>query len=427
MSQKNIILFINSVSKGVAESIKEYGQKTGKTYRLAVIRDKKKKGIDTSIRPGLHASRVFSCNLQKASSIKKYLKQIQHEVVAIVSRGESNIDTFKKVIPHVPYVVAPTITSLEWATDKVRMRNQLQAYNKDICPKFTIINDTSEESIILIKKKVGFPLVIKPAGLAASLLVSLCFHEEELEKTLKKVFKKIKNVYKENNRVEQPKILVEQFMEGEMYSIDAYIDQDGKIYWCPLVHVKTGKSIGFDDFFGYQRIVPTTLRESTQDKARLVAQDSIHALGLRAVTAHIELMRTENGWKVIELGARIGGFRHKLYDLSFGIDHSLNDVLIRMNKKPNIPKKKKGYAVALQFYPRKEGTLITFKGTKSIKKLSSFEEVKTYKKIGDSCLFAKHGGKSICDVILFNKDRSELLADIHRVEQKIIIETKKGK
>lgn len=418
---KQIILFINSISKEDIAALKAYTKKTNKSYEIAVLRDSNKSEWQgRALKRGVL---LLTCNLNRSTSIKKTLAKYQHRIAGVVARGEVNVTNLRKIIPHVPYAPAPTESSMLWAVDKLQMREQLRAYAPDVTPKFTIVKDTSKESIAKIQKKVGFPLVIKPTGLAQSLLVSMCFHEDELEKTLKKTFKKINSIYKENNRTDVPTVLVEEFMEGEMYSIDAYINQSGNISWCPLVHVKTGKEIGFDDFFGYQRITPTTLKESTQEKARSVAADSVYALGLRSTTAHIELMRTNSGWKVIELGARIGGFRTILYHLSFGIQHSLNDILVRIGEKTKIPKKRKGYAGALCFYAKKEGTLTTFKGAKKVRGLASFENIKVYKQVGDVCKFAKHGGKPVCQLVLFNKNRSDLLADIRRAEKSLVIET----
>jgi len=170
----------------------------------------------------------------------------------------------------------------------------------------------------------------------------------------------------------------------------------------------------------------TTLKPETIKRAQEVATKSIRAIGLRNTSVHIELMRTDNGWKIIELGPRIGGFRHDLYNLSYGFDHALNDILIRIPQKPIINKKMIGYSVALKFFAKNEGTLSTLSGIKKIQKLNSFHEIKINKKIGDKCLFAKHGGKSVFDLILFNKNRSELLADIRRVEKNIIIKTTKN-
>jgi biotin carboxylase len=422
--KKNILLFITNVPKNIAELLDEIEKKTGTKFTALIIRHKDRNPIKSKYSKKI-VKDVIYCDLTKSTAIKKALLPYSEKIAAVISKGEVGVANLRKIIPHLPYISNPTESSIDWALDKLFMRQQLAAYNKEISPKFAVIKDDSGETLQKIKKKIGFPLVIKPTGLAASLLVSLCFHEEEFEKTIKKVFKKIRKIYKENKRTETPKILVEQFMEGEMYSIDAYVDSQGRISWCPFVHVKTGRSIGFDDFFGYQRITPTTMKESTQEDAKKVAAQSIYAIGLRNSTAHIELMRTDSGWKVIELGARMGGFRNQLYSLAFGINHPLNDVLIRLNEKPVIPKKKKGYSAALKFFAKEEGKLHILKGTKKLRKLNSFIDLKVHMKLGDKALFAKHGGKGVCDLVLFNKNRSELLADIRRAEEYMVIKTQK--
>ncbi|MCD8507936.1 MAG: hypothetical protein LRY42_00840 [Candidatus Pacebacteria bacterium] len=53
-----------------------------------------------------------------------------------------------------------------------------------------IAKDATKKTLDEIEQKVGFPLVIKPSGLAQSLLVTICYHQEELETNLKKVFRK---------------------------------------------------------------------------------------------------------------------------------------------------------------------------------------------------------------------------------------------
>jgi hypothetical protein len=133
-------------------------------------------------------------------------------------------------------------------------------------------------------------------------------------------------------------------------------------------------------------------------------------------------MKVDDDWKIIEIGARVGGFRVDLHKLTCDIDHSLNDVLIRMPKKPLIPKKSNGYAAALKWYPKREGKLVKLKGIKKIQELKSFVDLTLNKKLGDRCRFAKHGGKAVFTVMLFNRDRSKLLADIRRIEKMIDIQ-----
>jgi len=287
------------------------------------------------------------------------------------------------------------------------------------------VQDASKKTIKEITERFNLPVVIKPTGLAQSLLVSICYHEEELEKNLRKAFSKIKKLntgYKDKDIT--PVMLVEEFMDGDMYSVDGYVNSRGTIYFCPMVAITTGRSIGFDDFFGYKQITPAKLNTTSIVKAKKVAVDAIHALGLRSSSAHVELMKTEGGWKVIEVGPRVGGFRNAMYELSYKIDHTENDIFIRIPRKPIIPKKVLGHSAAMKFFAKKEGAIKSITGIKKAQKLKSFHQINIHKKVGDRAVFAKNGGKSVFNIILHNKDRSKLLADIRRLESFVKIETK---
>lgn len=422
MTNQNIILFVNSVSHEVVDSIRSYERRERTKFRIAVIRDNRKKDW-TDVAKKIGVDIFLLCDFKSHVKITKTLLPYHNDIIAATSRSEENVPYFMKVIPHLPYLKTPTAESLKWSTDKLMMREMFSAYDETITPKFTMVADTSSETLKKIKERVGFPLVVKPANLAVSLLVSICYHEEELAETLKKVFRKVCRVYAENRRKDEPKLLAEQFMDGDMYSVDLYVNSRGKVYFCPMVYVKTGRLVGFDDFFGYFQLTPTLLKDKSIEAARRAAVKSIRALGLRSSTAHVELMRLEDHWKVIEVGPRIGGFRSMMYELSYGIDHSMNDILIRMGKKPIISDKVKGYTAVLKLFAREEGILSELKGVKKLKELESIKGIQLNKKIGDRCHFAKNGGKSVCNVILFNKDRSKLLADVRRVEQNFIIKT----
>ncbi|MEZ4156657.1 MAG: ATP-grasp domain-containing protein [Candidatus Paceibacterota bacterium] len=423
--KRNIILYVGSILPSAVKSIREYEKKTGEKFRIATIRHSKKK-LPLATRKKLKEWGVIDikCDLHNPYKITKALRPYEEELIAITTRGEEDVPHMARVVPHVPYLRTPTKDSLLWAIDKIMMRRRFTAYDRSITPKFTIVSDMSKSSLSKISNKVGFPLILKPADLGASLLVSICYHEDELKDTLKKTFKRIKGVYKKEGRKMEPRVLVEQFMEGDMYSIDGYVNSRGKSYWCPPCHIKTGKAIGFDDFFGYQQITPTILKPKSIKSLEEVAEKSVKAIGLRSTTVHIEFIRTEDGFKVIEIGPRIGGFRVDMYKLSFGIDHSMNDILIRIPKTPRLTKKKKGYTAALKLFAKKEGTITQLKGIKRIEKLASFHSIHSKAKVGDKARFAKNGGKSIANVIMFNKDRSKLLADIRRLEQLIVIKTK---
>jgi len=422
--ERDMILFVGSYLRSQYDDIRRLSEILNKRVTPLVLLDVVKPDTHTSVTKDPRAI-LLTVDLSSKLAIQKSLAPYKNRLLAVTCRAERNIPMLKTVIPHVPYLNTPTETSLDWTTDKIKMRQLLRSYDKNIAPKFLVVHDASKETLDRIERVVGFPLIIKPSGLAASLLVTLCYHREELEDNLKNTVRKLNTTYKRTRGRGEPQILVEEFMEGTMYSIDCYVNNRGYIYYTPLVHVRTGRSVGYDDFFGYVRITPVRLKPHKVDDARRAAEKAIEALGLRSTTCHIELMKTEDGWKVIELGPRIGGFRHEMYSLSYGINHSLNDILIRIPKKPFLPKRIRGYTAVMQFYPRSKGRLEALTGINRARKLESFERIEIKKKLGDICDFARNGDDPVFDIVLFNKERSRLLADIRRLEQAIKIKIKK--
>jgi len=423
--KKNIILFVGTIPKYVIENIRSYELANDRKFRIALIYDKKDKELRGKEKEFEETYDIaLSCELDNDDKIAEALAPYREDLLAITSRQEKTIPHFRKIIPHVPYLRTPTSKSLDWATQKVLMRRRFRTYDKKISPDFVLAQDAKKKTLIKMEEKLGFPVIVKPAGLAQSILVGICFHHEELEIFLKKSFTRMRRIYKETKGRGEPEILVEQFLEGELYSTDAYVSSRGRVIFCPLVSIKTGRSIGFDDFFGYQQMTPALLNKESIEEAECTAKKGVHALGLRSTTAHIELLKTEKGWKLVEIGPRIGGFRDQMYSKSFGINHTINDILIRIPEKISVPKKVLGHSASLKFFAKKEGILTKMTGIKKVQELESVYDIKIHKKLGEKCAFAKNGGLSVFNIMLFNEDRSKLLADIRRLEQTIVIETK---
>jgi hypothetical protein len=420
-SKRNIIVYVMSLPAGAVKSIRSYERRENRKFRVMLIRDTNKgeveqkesyKGVDI----------VINCDFTIPARIAEALAPYQDELFAITCRGDKNIARFIQVIPHVPYLRTPTTESLRWATDKLEMRRRFALLAKKFTPKYAVVKENTKKERRRVIEKIGFPMILKPTNLAESLLVNICYQEDDLRRSLDYTTKKIQKIYTENSRIEDPKVMVEEFMEGDMYSVDAYVNGRGRVYFCPMVKVITGKNIGRDDFFNYIHLSPTGLKKESIERAHAAAEAGIHALGLRNTSAHVELMKVDDEWKLIEIGPRLGGFRDKLHWLSCDIDHSLNDVLIRLPKKPVIPKKCKGFAAAMKWFPKKEGTIVAIRGLKRCQELKSFVDLKILKKVGDTCQFAKNGGKAVFTMTLYNSERAKLLADIRRVEQLVDVQ-----
>ncbi len=408
-NKKNIIIAVGDFSNKQVLSIKNYN----KEYQILLLRDKVNQDSDASRK--MKVDYVEYVNFANGDTIEKAILKYPG-ILGITARGESGVQELMSVIPYVPYLRTPTSESLEWCLDKYSMRKKLKKYCPANNPKFTLVKDSDKAEIDRIIEKIGFPMIVKPANLEASVLVSICYHRAELEKVVKRIQKKVAVEYAKLRRSQAPRIIAEEFMDGDMYSIDSYVDSRGRVTHCPLVKIKTGKVKGHDDFYNYLRVTPVKLKTDTIINAQTVAANAIHALGLRSSTAHIELMKLDSDWKVIEVGARMGGFRHELYNLSCGIDHYLNDVLIRIPKPLILPKKCSAFAAALRYYPDSEGVIKSINGLKMVHGLESVVRVTQKLKLGDKAVYSKNGGKGVFDIVLKNVDRSKLLADIRRIE-----------
>ena len=418
--EPNILVYVMGIPEETITSIRAYEKTAGIKYRLLLLWDSKIKDTeDKKTNPGIDI--VVDCDFSKPEKIASALLPYQNDLLAITCRSEQSMSRFAAVIPHVPYLRTPTTESLKWASDKYEMRKRMKLYDPSITPRFTLVKENSKKERARITEKIRFPMIIKPTNLSGSLLVSICYHEAELEKTLRTTLRKLKKSYELDHRLEEPKVIAEEFMDGDMYSVDSYVSARGKVEHCPLVKVVTGKKVGHDDFFGYLQITPPLFKKETIFKAEASAEKAIHALGLRSTMAHTELMKIDDEWKVIEIGARMGGFREIMHKITCGIEHGLNDILIRIPQKTVLPKKCTAFACTMKWFANKEGKILEMKGIKKIEQLESFHHINVNKKIGDRAVFARNGGRSIFNLFLHNPDRSKLLADIRRVEQLVEI------
>ncbi len=422
--EKNIFLFVSHVPLTVADELKIYEEKVGKRFRVALLKDAR---IPAEKNKKYNADIVLVCDFSKPDEVKSVLGPYKESILAVTSRSEKNMSRFIEILPVFLEIglKVPTAESLLATTDKYEMRKKFKAFDPEMTPKFTRVKNFTEEERERLVKTIGFPMILKPTNLAGSLFVTISYHKEDLKKNLETMQKNLQKAYENDDRTESLGVIAEEYMEGDLYSMDSYVDDKGQITHCPLVRQITATKIGRNDFYNYLQITPTPLKIATIARAERVAENAIMALGLRNVTAHTELMKIDDEWKVVEIGGRAGGFRPKLHLLSCDIMHDINDLLVRMGKKTMVSKKCKGHACALKWFAEKEGKIISMKGVKKIAQLESFHGIEMNKKIGDESVFSRKGGRSVFNLYLYNSDYSKLLADISRVESLVDIQVDK--
>ena len=111
---------------------------------------------------------------------------------------------------------------------------------------------------------------------------------------------------------------------------------------------------------------------------------AVKAVGIENGPAHVEIMLTENGPKMIELGARMGGdcITTHLVPLSTGIDMIETTIRIACGEKPDIERKfNKGSAI--RYFEVPCGTITEISNAEEAKKLTGVQEISFVKNAGD--------------------------------------------
>lgn len=408
-----IIIAINKVNPSAIASLQTMQEELG-DVRLVILRDSRLPSQDISrfSESGINLSEeeVDYFDLER---LTQKMNSLKNDVIGVISRGEGSIQYLARLseVCRDWDMSIPSRESLEISTDKQRMRACFLAEQPEISPAFLEVRDASPRIIETIEQRVGYPLVVKPANLASSLLIQKCESSDQLVKILPETLGAIEEVYKSSGRYETPSLIVEQMLVGDLYSVDTYITSDGAMFHCPPVYYTSGQSLGVDDFFLYKRTAPASLDEAEWRLCRDAVESAIRAIGLTATTAHVELCRTQAGWKIIEVGPRVGRYRVELYREVYDIDHSSNDIGVRLGLDPVIPTVVRKHCAVYSIYPLEEGRLDSVAHVDEVSQLPSLLYARRLIADGAMVCHAKHGGHAIMEVILSHSDSAQFERD----------------
>lgn len=425
--RRDTILTINVVEPGLVRAVKLHSKHMGIPLKGLVLvhtgyADYPHRPKDTT---GLFEEIV--CDFDDPDDLQRVLKPYTDRLLLATCRYEEAIQPFGKVIPFLPYLYTPSEKSLTWATEKPQMRDRLRNYDESLVPRYQYMEAEDLPNLKKLTKDFEYPVIVKPSGLAKAFLVNRCESETQLKKCLDNTFKIIGNAYTREHYPGKPSVLVEEMMQGDMYSIDAYVSHEGKISCLPPVRVHTAHSRGLQGFYGYEQFLPSGLSNTEVQAAFNASTSAVRALNLSSTTAHIELFHTKEGWKIIEVAARIGGFRDILYREVYGIEHFYNDLSVRMGKEPIMPCKPLRHAMAFKIYADDEGYIESIKGLEEARKIKSVVYISDHAKPNDLALFVMNGGDPVVDGIISGKDPKQLVKDMAKIRQLIKIKIKKEK
>jgi biotin carboxylase len=290
-----------------------------------------------------------------------------------------------------------------------------------ISPDFCIVK--SLEDLHAFASSHSFPLILKPANLAKSLLVTKCHNIEELISNYGAALEIIEKVYEKYAPNNERILVLEEFMEGSIHSVDAFIDSEGNTSVLDsIVDYETGYDIGYNDNFHYSRIVPSRLSSTDQKALKNVAIEGAKALGMKSSAAHIEIIMTRDGPKIVEIGARNGGYRQRMHQLSDGVDLYRNLLAVTTNSgKINIVPAKHEYCAVLELFPRKTGIFAGIKSLKELESLPSLNYLKVKYSPGDTAGLSSEGYKAGLIIALHSSDENTFQKDLEFIKSKVSI------
>ena len=312
----------------------------------------------------------------------------------------------------------PSVESALLSSDKTLMRAAFQKNCPQYSPQFQTVEKWSDIEEFVSKPNINFPLILKPANLSKSLLVSKTTNLEELKTIYQQSLQIVADIYQREKVHLKPHFIIEECLIGPAYSLEVFCDQTGNcVSASSAVDLIMARDININDNYNYSRKLPSQLTAEQQLEIKKAAFAGCQALKLTSVPAHVELFYTNQGPKIIEIGAREGGFRRKMHLLSEGIDLNFTKIDVAYGKLPKITATKNDGCAVYEIFPDHEGTLAEVTNLGQLKTLSSFYDYEQKREIGEKIGLAAQGHRAVSVITLHNNDLSQFAKDCQFLEQ----------
>ncbi|HMS93506.1 MAG TPA: ATP-grasp domain-containing protein [Candidatus Saccharibacteria bacterium] len=382
--------------------------------------------------------------LQDELATKFPEKKFKHRVVCSFRDESSYLAAAHKVHDHHPvdavitiyenYIVAGAVVATALGlpgltkeaalacTDKEIMRGKFALSTEKVSPDFQVVD--SRESLTDFATSHTFPLILKPANLAKSLLVTKNDSLDELLANYDKALNLTATTYKKYAPNSTPKFIVEEFLEGSIHSVDAFVDAHGEPHVLEqVVDYQTGHDIGFDDNFHYSRLLPSQLSDADVAAIRHTAKLGCKLLGMTSSPAHVEIILTRDGPRIVEIGARNGGYRERMHRLANDIDITKNALALALNKPLAITAKKNASVGVFELFPKVPGAFAGISHQAELEQLASLDYLSIKARPGHFVGKSSDGHKMTAIVILHNDDADQFAQDMQYMNQFCAVQT----
>ncbi len=292
------------------------------------------------------------------------------------------------------------------ATNKYEMRKAF-SNNAVPIPKFYRVSNFEEFNGILCNFKGKF--IVKPADNSGSRGIFML--EDSTDHALcEKAFKHSKSSSRNGD------IVVEEYMEGPEVSVEA-LTVDGVT---TVLQITDKLTTGAPFFVEMGHSQPANFPCDVIEKIKEAAIAAVKAVGIKNGPSHTEIKVTEEGPKIVELGARLGGdcITTHLVPLSTGIDMVECTIRIALGEKVELtPKFSRGSAI--RYIDSTDGILREISGLEDAKKIPNVKQIEIVKEIGSPVTQVQSSCDRLGFVIADAETASEAVAICEAAKERI--------
>lgn len=256
------------------------------------------------------------------------------------------------------------------ATNKAFMRDALMQAGVPVPMYLRICGKNEFISAVERIRSAGYKCIVKPADNSGSRGVNLLESDADLDAAYEYTAK-----YSRGGE-----IVVEEFMTGPEVSVET-LAVDGDVH---VIQITDKLTTGAPYFVEMGHSQPSQLNEDTQNRIRQVAIAANKAIGIKNGPSHTEIKVTDDGPKIVELGARLGGdcITTHLVPLSTGVDMVECSLRIALGEKPDLSVKwNKGSAI--RYLKTDTGIMKDIKGVSEAEKIEGIIQVSIVHGIGE--------------------------------------------
>lgn len=214
-------------------------------------------------------------------------------------------------------------------------------------------------------------------------------------------------------------VLIEEYMYGDEISVETFC-VDGE---CIILQI-TDKVTSKEPYFVEKmHIQPSKYEGKIKEDIVYEVKRALKALGINNGPAHTEVMVTNEGPKIVEVGARTAGdhISSELLYLSTGIDLAKNLVLFSLGEDIDL-ERKCDKASVIKYIEAEEGSIKSIYGLEDAKSVEGVYSIKLLKNVGESISKVKNSTDRIGYIIAYADKVDKAVEIAYKAQELIKIE-----